>query len=498
MDEIRQSLPETAAVPASDYIIIGGTGDLALRKIFPALFYRYLDGQITSDFRLVAAARQAVSIEEFTKKLEPFCESAFEEQADAKALFADFIKLITLIPLDVMSGAGGEELASFVSEKQSDARPVIFYMAISPSLFGTSCQLLNKVGLVTPSARLVVEKPLGHDSASAKEINDELLSVFDEDNIYRIDHYLGKETVQNLMALRFANTIFESQWNNTFIDHIQITVAESVGLEGRAAYYDRYGALRDMIQNHLMQLLCLVAMEPPAQFKANQVRDEKLRVLRALRPFDEAHFDDVVVIGQYGDGQIGDRDVQSYQSQLGDVSKTETFVALKLFIENWRWAGVPFYIRTGKRLKERASEIVITFKKRTHDIFANGKSQSDNHPNRLIIRLQPQEGLKLQLISKQPGPGGMRLFPAELNLSFDETFEQRLPDAYERLLMDVARGNQTLFMRHDEVMAAWKFIDPIIAAAAKKEPHIYTSGSFGPDAQDTLFDDENSWIEPTY
>ena len=497
MDEIRQSLPETAVVPASDYVIIGGTGDLALRKIFPALFFRFLDGQITSDFRLVAAARQAVSIDEFAEKLAPFCQDAFAQSEDAKAHFADFIALITLIPLDVMSGAGGETLASFLSEKQSDSRPVIFYMAISPSLFGTSCQLLDKVGLVTPSARLVVEKPLGHDGASAKAINDELLSVFDEDNIYRIDHYLGKETVQNLMALRFANTIFESQWNNTFIDNIQITVAESVGLEGRAAYYDRYGALRDMIQNHLMQLLCLVAMEPPAQFKANQVRDEKLRVLRALRPFDEAQSDNIVVIGQYGEGEIGGRQVNSYESQLGAPSQTETFVALKLFIENWRWAGVPFYIRTGKRLKARASEIVITFKKRTHDIFANGKTSGDNHPNRLIIRLQPQEGLKLQLISKQPGPGGMRLFPAELNLSFDETFEQRLPDAYERLLMDVARGNQTLFMRHDEVMAAWKFIDPIIASAAEKDPHIYPSGSFGPEAQDHLFEDDNSWIDPT-
>ena len=497
MDEIRQSLPETAAVPSSDYVIIGGTGDLALRKIFPALFFRFLDGQITSDFRLVAAARQAVSIDEFAAKLEPFCQDAFAQSQDAKAHFTDFVALITLIPLDVMSGEGGEALASFLSEKRSDDRPVIFYMAISPSLFGTSCQLLHKVGLVTPSARLVVEKPLGHDGLSAKAINDELLSVFDEDNIYRIDHYLGKETVQNLMALRFANTIFESQWNNTFIDNIQITVAESVGLEGRAAYYDRYGALRDMIQNHLMQLLCLVAMEPPAQFKANQVRDEKLRVLRALRPFDETRFDDVAVIGQYGEGEMGGEQVASYQSQLGASSQTETFVALKLFIENWRWAGVPFYIRTGKRLKSRASEIVITFKKRTHDIFANGKTNADNHPNRLIIRLQPQEGLKLQLISKQPGPGGMRLFPAELNLSFDETFDQRLPDAYERLLMDVARGNQTLFMRHDEVMAAWKFIDPIISSAAEKDPHIYPSGSFGPEAQDNLFEDDNSWIDPT-
>ena len=497
MDEIRHSLPETAYVPDSDYVIIGGTGDLSLRKIFPALFHRFLDGQITSNFRLVAAARQAVSIDEFAAKLEPFCADAFADNAEAKAHFAEFMSLITLVPLDVVSGDGGDALASFLAEKQSDARPVIFYMAISPSLFGASCQLLNKLELVTPSTRLVVEKPLGHDGASAKAINDELLSVFEEDNIYRIDHYLGKETVQNLMALRFANTIFESQWNNVFIDHIQITVAESVGLEGRAAYYDRYGALRDMIQNHLMQLLCLVAMEPPAQFKANQVRDEKLRVLRALRPFNEEEFENIVVIGQYGDGQIGERVVESYQSQLGSDSKTETFVALKLFIENWRWAGVPFYIRTGKRLQERASEIVITFKKRTHDIFANGKTNSDNHPNRLIIRLQPQEGLKLQLISKQPGPGGMRLFPSELNLSFDEMFDQRLPDAYERLLMDVARGNQTLFMRHDEVMAAWKFIDPIIAAAAEKQPHIYPSGSFGPDAQNHLFDDENGWIDPT-
>ena len=289
------------------------------------------------------------------------------------------------------------------------------------------------------------------------------------------------------MALRFANTIFESQWNNTFIDHIQITVAESVGLEGRASYYNNYGALRDMIQNHLMQLVCLVAMEPPAQFQADQVRDEKLRVLRALRPVDIAKLSESLVIGQYGAGEVGGAKADSYRQELGDASDIDTFAALKLYIENWRWAGVPFYIRTGKRMALRASEIVVTFKKRSHDIFSNGAPSQGDIPNKLVIRLQPQEGLRLQLISKQPGPGGMRLFPSELNLSFDDTFKTRLPDAYERLLMDVARGNQTLFMRHDEVMAAWDFMDPIIAQASTLAPEGYAAGSYGPDAHNALF-----------
>ena len=490
MSEIRNAIPEAAQIPSSDYVIIGGTGDLSLRKIFPALFQRFVAGQIDSTFRLVVAARQTMSAAEYADKIRPFCH--LDTAADQSS-FAEFMQLVSIIPLDVVAGDGAEALAAFISAKQDDARPVIYYLAISPALFGSACQLLDKHGLVTPSARLVVEKPLGHDSASAGDLNDQLLAVFSEDNIYRIDHYLGKETVQNLMALRFANTIFESQWNNTFIDHVQITVAESVGLEGRAAYYDRYGAMRDMIQNHLMQLLCLVAMEPPSQFKANQVRDEKLRVLRALRPFDISHLSDHLVIGQYGGG---DDDV-SYAEALGQSSKTETFVALKLFIENWRWAGVPFYMRTGKKLQHRASEIVITFKRPSHNVFANGAAEHESEPNRLIIRLQPQEGLRLQLISKQPGPGGMRLFPSELNLSFDETFKERLPDAYERLLMDVARGNQTLFMRHDEVMAAWQFMDPIIAAAAAISPDIYPSGSMGPEGQAKLFGaHEASWIDP--
>ena len=304
-----------------------------------------------------------------------------------------------------------------------------------------------------------------------------LLSVFDESQIYRIDHYLGKETVQNLMALRFANVIFENQWSNRQIEQIQITVAEDLDVDSRAAYYDKYGALRDMVQNHLLQLLCLVAMEPPARFTADEVRDEKLRVLRALRP------------AQAGDVQRGQ--YAGYLEALGSPSDTETYVALKCHIDNWRWSGVPFYLRTGKRLKMRASEIVITFRKQPHAIFPAGQQE----PNRLIIRLQPQEGLRLQLISKAPGPGGMRLFPSELNLAFGDTFEERLPEAYERLLMDVARGNQTLFMRLDEVLAAWSYIDPIIEASAKQPPATYPAGSMGP-VDNLMGEGAHGWVDP--
>ena len=462
----------------SDYVIIGGTGDLALRKIFPALFWRYLDGQITSDYRIVAASRREMSVDDLADKLRPFCEEGIGHEAD----WSGFLALISIIPLDVKSGDGSPELAAFIASKASEERPTIFYLAIAPSLFGDATRLLKTAGLVTPQARLVVEKPLGHDGASSRKINAELAEIFDETQIYRIDHYLGKETVQNLMALRFANVIFETQWNNNHIDHVQITVAETVGVGNRADYYDAYGAVRDMVQNHLLQLVCLVAMEPPSFFNADQVRDEKLRVLRAIRPLAAED----IVCGQY----------QEYAGELGRASNTETYAAMKLSIDNWRWAGVPFYIRTGKQLARRASEIVITFKQRPHDIFErNGGGAIKSPPNRLIIRLQPREGLRLQLISKEPGPGGMRLFPSELNLSFGETFEARLPDAYERLLMDTARGNQTLFMRRDEVFAAWDLIDPVIDMIAGRVPELYRSGTMGPG--DTLLArDGRAWIDP--
>lgn len=478
-DLLMKKIPDSAAIPDSDYIIFGGTGDLSLRKILPALFWRWLDGQVTSTFRILLVARSMPEKAVFEATLRPFIGDALASQPEAEDEFQAFLSIITLHVVDIVKGDGGAEMAAYLQTEFSPDRPCIFYLAVAPSLFGASCQLLQKLGLVAAQSRLVVEKPLGSDQPSANAINEELLAVFDEQQLYRIDHYLGKETVQNLMALRFANVLFENQWSNQNIEQVQITVAETVGVGQRASYYNQFGALRDMVQNHLLQLLCLVAMEPPARFKADQVRDEKLRVLRALRPLQA----DQMQTGQYA----------GYLDELGEPSGTETYVALKCQIDNWRWAGVPFYLRTGKKMRMRASEIIITFKTQSHDIFSNGDKQPE--PNRLIIRLQPQEGLRLQLTSKAPGPGGMRLLPAELNLAFDETFEQRLPDAYERLLMDIARGNQTLFMRLDEVLAAWSFIDPVIALAGAATPARYEEGSMGP--EDTLFtDSSDGWIDP--
>jgi len=405
----------------------------------------------------------------------------------------EFISIIQLVVLDISNG-DAKILTEKIGRIESKNRPLIFYLAISPDLFEIAAQTIFESGLYKHPSRLVVEKPLGNSKKSANKINSILLDVFEENQIYRIDHYLGKETVQNLMALRFANTIFESQWDNNAIDNVQITVAETIGVDGREKYYDANGALRDMVQNHLLQLLCLVAMEPPAIFEADQVRDEKLRVLKAIR---KIHKDDIV-LAQYESSKFKGEFVNSYVQDVGSDSLTETFVAMKVNIENWRWAGVPFYLRTGKRMSCRASEIVITFKERPHDIFSSyNNKKTEDFQNRLIIRLQPQEGLRLQLTSKEPGPGGMRLYPSELNLSFDDTFNQRLPDAYERLLMDVARGNQTLFMRLDEVLAAWSIIDPIIEKHNNLKPTFYNAGSMGPqESFDLLRKNAHKWVNP--
>ena len=479
----HEILPQSAIVPASDYVIVGGTGDLALRKIFPALFLRYAAGQVTDDFRLYVVGRHKIDAATFRSKVVPHCQAELDEMDDGDALMDRFMALINYVCVDITADGGMDVLASDLLARAEANRPIIFYLSIASSLFKAACQRIDESGLALPQSRLVVEKPLGHDHASAEEINDELLKVFKENQIYRIDHYLGKETVQNLMALRFANVIFEALWNNRYIDHVQITVAETVGVGNRAGYYDKYGAMRDMLQNHLLQLLCLVAMEPPARFNADQVRNEKLRVLNAIRAVEADEF----ILGQY----------QEYASEVGEATTTETYVALKLLIDNWRWAGVPFYLRTGKKMNIRASEIIITFKNRPHDIFAhNGITDHGNEiPNRLVIRVQPHEGLRLMLTSKEPGPGGMRLFPSELNLSFDETFSQRLPEAYERLLMDIARGNQTLFMRLDEVLAAWELIDPMVKMAAENMPALYRSGSMGPD-DNLMTRDGREWLNP--
>ena len=375
----------------------------------------------------------------------------------------------------------------------------VAYLATAPSLFGSLAIGLKSNGLITDASRIVLEKPLGRDLKSAREINNAVGQCFREDQIYRIDHYLGKETVQNLLALRFANSLFEPLWRRSAIDNVQFTVAEDLGVGGRVEFYEGVGALRDMVQNHLLQLVCLFAMEPPSSLDQNAVRDEKIKVLRSLKPFSPDDVRANTVRGQYGSGAIDGETVSGFADELSNTaSTTETFVALKLEIENWRWSGVPFYLRTGKRLKEKHSEIVVQFQDVPHSIFP--EQEFNVSPNLLRIRLQPDEGVQLSVMAKEPGPGGFDLRPVSLDLSFAETFGVGYPDAYERLLMEVLRGNPALFMRRDEVEAAWEWIDGIIESweLSKQKVESYVSGSWGPAASSTMLDrDGRAWHQET-
>ncbi|GBQ35241.1 glucose-6-phosphate 1-dehydrogenase [Acidocella aminolytica 101 = DSM 11237] len=455
------------------------------------MFQRDAAGQLPEGAEIFGVSRSKLDHAEFVAQ----AKAAVEEhvpQAERPALLVErFLKRLHYVAADATGDGGWAELAEQL--KPFKDRVVVFYLATGPALFGPICERLGRFGLADGDARVVVEKPVGKDGESAHAVNEAISRVFPEDRVYRIDHYLGKETVQNLMALRFANGLFEPLWNAAHIDHVQITVAESLGVEGRAGYYDTAGALRDMVQNHILQLLCLVAMEPPAHLAADAVRDEKLKVLRALQPAQEHSW----VRGQYRAGASAGGPVPGYLDELGaPESQTETFVALKAEIGNWRWAGVPFYLRTGKRLAERVSEIVITFRPVPHSVFGEGAGPIQ--PNRLVIRLQPDEGVKLWLMIKDPGPGGMRLRPVPLDMSFAAAFNARNPDAYERLVLDVVRGNQTLFMRRDEVEAAWAWIDPILEAwsQAPEPPKPYTAGTWGPSAAIALIErDGRTWAD---
>ncbi len=445
-------------VEAFDLVVFGGTGDLAHRKLFPALFQRDSDGQFTEPTRIISVARREMSDEKFREGVASSLRAFVGKEATASPVFKRFIERIQHLSVDVTGEKGWRELAKKLEGGEERVRA--FYLATSPELFGPIAEQLAKHRLVTPKARIIVEKPIGHDGASAAKINDEIGSVFKEPQIFRIDHYLGKETVQNLMALRFANALFEPVWNSAHIDHVQITVAETIGVEKRADYYEASGALRDMVQNHMLQLLCLVAMEPPSAFTADALRDEKLKVLKALVPITDANASMLTVRGQYRAGATNGEAVPGYLEEIGKKgSNTETFVAIKAGVANWRFAGVPFYLRTGKRLPQRVSDIEVAFRPVPHAIFDGGTTSIP--ANRLVIRLQPDEGIKLWLMIKEPGPGGMRLQHVPLDMSFAEAFTGHVPEAYERLVMDVIRGNQSLFMRRDEVEAAWRWIDPI-------------------------------------
>ncbi len=469
-----------------DLVIFGATGDLAKRKILPGLFRRFCDGQMPPDARIIGAARtEQDSVAwraQVVEAIETFLPAA---KRDPKGIAA-FCDRLSYVAVDAMGDAGWTDLRA----EMRDAVVQAFYFSVAPSLFGALAERLHHFNIARQDARIVVEKPFGRDLETARALNATLAAHFNETQIYRIDHYLGKETVQNLMAVRFGNTLFEPLWNSQYVDHVQITVAEEVGVAGRGAYYDKSGAMRDMVQNHLMQLLCLTAMEPPARFEPNAVRDEKLKVIRALDPV----YPDHIVRGQYKAGAK-----PSYVEDVENpASRSESFIAMKLHIANWRWNGTPFYLRTGKRLKARKSEIVIHFKETPHSIF---DADAGNRANVLSIRLQPDEGIDLRVTIKEPGPGGMRLIDVPLDMSFADALGPEVadvPDAYERLIMDVIRGNQTLFMRGDEVEAAWGWTDPIIAGweARGDRPVPYDAGSTGPEEAAILMHRDNRrWRE---
>ncbi len=483
-------------VKSFDYIVFGASGDLTYKKLIPALYHRFADKQFDENSKIIGIARSDWSNQQFRD----FARKSVNEWADKSLIKEDilarFLSIFSYIKNDINSEKGWAELGKHLRDDKQVVRA--FYLAVPPDIFAPICDNIAKYNYWHCDARVVVEKPLGHDLTSSKKINDAIERTFCEDQIYRIDHYLGKETVQNLLALRFANILFEPIWNSAHIDHIQISVSETIGA-GTRGYYDDVGALRDMVQNHILQLLCLVAMEPPSTDAANSLRDEKLKVLNSLAPIKGEEVERLIVKGQYGAGSSNGEAVKSYQDELISEKKgsyTETFVALKVALNNWRWAGVPFYLRTGKRMAKRMSEIVIQFRKIPHSIFSHAKGAPK--PNMLVIRLQPDEGVKLFMMIKDPGPGGMRLKEVHLNLSFAETFNDRTPNAYERLLMDVIRGNQTLFMRRDELEAAWSWIDPIMHEWEQSNiaPQKYSAGSWGPTNSIALIErDGRTWHE---
>lgn len=491
----KQESTSIDSVAPFDFVLFGGTGDLAMRKLLPSMYYHHCDDLLPEQGRIIAVARTQLSREEYLVKVE----DAAREHVDA-GCFSDlkwqkFAERIHYIGIDVTNAKAYKPLSDLLEGDKGRCR--IYYLSTGPQLFAPICQNLKKNKLISEQSRLAVEKPLGRDLESAREISDIIGSVFKESQIYRIDHYLGKEPVQNLLALRFGNALFEPLWKRGHIRDVQITVAETLGVEGRGEFYDRTGALRDMVQNHLLQLLCIIAMEAPTDDSPDAVRDEKLKVLRSLRKLNGDDVTKNTVRGQYRSGAIGNEVVPAYINEPGvdPDSHNETFVAIRVNVDNWRWAGVPFYMRTGKRLQNRVSEIVINFERLPHAIFNNG-SEMDS-PNQLVISLQPEEYIRLSIRAKQPGPG-MRLRPVDLNLNLTDSITERQHSAYERLIVDLLRGSQTLFLRHDELEAAWSWIDPILEAweSSEKGPSGYQAGTWGPaESSHLVFEDDSRWRE---
>lgn len=475
-----------------DFILFGGHGDLAFRKLMPALYHLCKDEYIGEQSRIITISRKDITREEHIELVKEKLNEFLGENEFEEAFFEKFKEQLFVAKIDFSDDSSYENLKKILDDYEDRER--VNYLSTSPHFFGGICKSLSEWNLVTDKTRVVLEKPLGRDLKSSQEINKEVLKYFEEDQIYRIDHYLGKDTVQNIMALRFSNRLFVPLWNSNHIDHVQITVAESVGVEGRWDYYNEYGALRDMIQNHLMQLLCLIAMEPPCSLDANSVRDEKVKVLRSIRNMSEADIKDKTVRAQYTKGSSNGESVPGYLNEENKESDTETFAAIRVDIDNWRWNGVPFYIRSGKRMQRRNSEIVIQFKTIPHSIF--GEDESSINPNRLVITLQPRESIELKLMNKVPGlADGMKLQQVDLELNSQQKVKKQ-PNAYEKLILDAICSNPTLFMRLDEVELAWKWADKIIEGWKNNITPMkrYSAGTDGPSAGIQLIAiDGRSW-----
>ncbi len=482
--------------PSATFLLFGATGDLAHRMIFPSLYNLLSDGLLPDGFLIVASGRTDMGDEAFREDVDKALKQFLTADRYDAGTAARMRDMIVYQPVEAGNAAQFKALAERVKGRLD--RGLSVYLSTPPSLFAPTAQGLAEADLITPKTRIAMEKPIGQDLASSKEVNDAIGALFDENQIFRVDHYLGKETVQNLLALRFGNVMFEPLWNASAIDHVQITVGETVGLEGRVSYYDGVGALRDMVQNHMLQILSIIAMEPPARMDPTAVRDEKVKALRSLRPMTEETVKTQSVRGQYTPGAVQGQIVTGYADELGRASDTETFVALKAHIDNWRWQGVPFYLRTGKRMPARQSEIMIQFKPVRHSIFGRDGHGSGLEPNTLIIRLQPEEYIRLLIMTKRPGlERQVRLEEVTLDVSLTAAFAgQRRRIAYERLILDLLAGDPTLFVRRDEVEAQWTWIDSIIdgwkEAGMKVAP--YASGNWGPSSAIALIErDGASW-----
>jgi glucose-6-phosphate 1-dehydrogenase len=482
-------------------VIFGATGDLTRRKLIPALFRLSQQRQIPAEFAVLGTARQTFSEQDFrASMLQAVHEFGNKDEFD-EAAWKSFAAALFYLGGDFSSNDIYEALNARLAdiEKSRDTQSNrIFYLATAPEFFGVIAKKLGGAGLAQSLpgwTRIIVEKPFGHDLESAHALNDELSSIFKENQIYRIDHYLGKETVQNLLVFRFANNIFEPVWNRQYIDHVQVTNAETVGVEGRGSYYDKAGVLRDMIQNHVFQLISLIAMEPPVSLRGNSIRDEKIKAMEAVRPIPQDQVDDFAVRGQYGPGYVLGETVAGYREEPGvDAnSSTETFAALKLYLDNWRWAGVPFYIRSGKRLQKRVTEIAIQFKDVPHRLFTEADSPLE--PNVLAIRIQPNEGITLRFGAKLPGQA-MRIRWVNMDFRYGSSFGAKAPEAYERLLLDCMLGDSTLYARRDMVERGWAIVDPILTAWRESEKDFpnYEAGTWGPKAAVELIErDGREW-----